>query len=656
MTKLFLTTCFHGNLGYSSIPKSRIKEVIDKCYWPIVSLVDQLDIKLGFEFPAQTLEYIQEEDDKLIEKLKELWRKKKIEIVGSGYVQSIFPLIPADVNIKNLEIGNKIYKEILGQHPIVALVNEQCFSVGLISLYKIVGYKAVIVDWPNAYKYNNLPKDYVYRSFILKGLDTNILAIWNDSIIFQKFQRYVYGDMTIKEYLKEILSNYHKNEDRTFMIYGNDMEVFNFRSRDPKILHSGGIKADEIAKIKDVFKALKENPRTEFILPSESLRIKFKIKISIETAEYPIITKKQDKYNVCRWAVCGNNNWKSNTLCYKAYHLLKELNKIKAKSETDVWWKKLVELWASDFRTHTEKLKYKEFSNNLIKLIFFLQKELEKNGVKKEKELRKKGNKKGFLLIDQDKNLIETEGLTLKLNLKKGGTIEELRFNEISKKPFIKLLKHGYYKDITYGVDLFSGHTIIFSNNKKITDLSMSSSTYKQIGNNCLAKIMGEIDGDTFIKEYLVYSDRPQVDIHIEFDFKKKISPIVFRSFILTLNPDCFDKRSLYYKTVNGGFDYEKFFVKKNIDQSTPVDFNITSKHCLGSTDEWLSIGDEKKELIIKTNKGETYSVPLLEFKKIKKDYLFRVYNSVCETDETTNAISFKGKIKFSYSLTAKKN
>jgi len=42
MTKLYLTTCFHGNLMYSSIPKNKRKEVINECYKPILSIPEEL--------------------------------------------------------------------------------------------------------------------------------------------------------------------------------------------------------------------------------------------------------------------------------------------------------------------------------------------------------------------------------------------------------------------------------------------------------------------------------------------------------------------------------------------------------------------------------------------------------------------------------------
>lgn len=652
MEKLFLTTCFHGNLGYSSIPESRIKEVIDKCYWPIVSISEELGIPLGFEFPAQTLEYIQEKDKGFIEKIRDLWGRKKIEIVGAGYVQSIFPLIPAQVNIKNLEIGNEVYDRILGSVPKIAFVNEQCFSAGLISLYRQTGYKAIIIDWVNANKYNDFPPSDLYKSAVLKGGEESIALIWNDSITFQKLQRYIYGDLGKEDYLQDILSHHDAEVKRCLMIYGNDMEVFNFRARDPQTLHSGDVRTDEIKKIKDLFSTLSREPRLKFILPEETLETQSEKEITVHTAQYPIITKKQDKYNVCRWAVCGNNNWKSNTLCYRAYHLFKEIEKDQPGLSSDLPWEKLVTFWASDFRTHTEKNKYDKFRKDLDGLIIQTKKaRLHAAASRNRKQEENSADHKGLFHIDQDNHIIENDKILLGLNSKKGGTIEVLKFKSVSDAPLIKLLRHGYYDDISYGVDFFSGHTIIFNNQKKMTDLTETKISYRLSPLGCVAEVRGRIGQNGYIKKYLVYGDGTRVDADIEFNFENEICPSVFRTFILTLNPDCFDKGSLYYKTVNGGVRPEQFFVDKDIEQNASVDFNITATHCLGSTDEWMAVGDKNKELIIRTNKAETYTVPLIEFKKVKKNYIFRIYNSVCETDETSHDTIFKGKVKFSFSL-----
>ena len=71
------------------------------------------------------------------------------EFIGSGYTQLIGPLVPAKVNLANQNIGLSVYEKLLGFQPKIALVNEQAYSAGLISIYRNVGYQAIIMEWDN---------------------------------------------------------------------------------------------------------------------------------------------------------------------------------------------------------------------------------------------------------------------------------------------------------------------------------------------------------------------------------------------------------------------------------------------------------------------------------------------------------------------------
>jgi len=657
MSKIYLTTVFHCNLNYSSIAVSRRKEVIDKCYWPILNIAETKNIKLGFEFSGRTLEIIKKLDPDFLEKIKQMWQEEKIEVIGSGYVQAIFPLIPADVNLRNLKLGNRVYKKLLGKQPKVAFVNEQTYSAGVVELYLKAGYKAIIVDWPNAAKNNNLPNEEQYKTGFLNGCGKKIRVIWNNCLAFQKLQRYAYSALSLKDYLDYVTSNYSKNKNRCFMVYGNDTEVFNFRARDPKTLHSGSVKTNEIKRIENAFVRLKNDKRTEFVFLSECLKINpSKNAFRIETAEHPIISKKQDKYNVTRWAVCGKENYKSNSLCYEAYYLLKELDKKKKAKEA--WWNALIWLWASDYRTFTTNEKWNYFRNTLLKLIKRLKLEAKKqkiNNVLELTETKKKVDNK-LVNINQKEGIIETKKILLQLSRNKGGTIKELVFKDVSQKPLLKILPHGYFDDISYAVDLFSGHTIAFSERKKITDLSVAKMIFKKKKNGAEVTVKNSMSPDILVeKKYFIPYDDERVDLNIEFIFKKKLVPLAFRTFNLTPNPEAFSQGSLYYKTTNGGNKEEIFHVKSGrINHSTPVELHITSRQCLGSTEGKVVLGDAKKELIISTNKALCYTAPMIYYEELKKSYYLRIHHSLVETDETTNT-ELKDNIKLFFSITARK-
>jgi hypothetical protein len=333
------------------------------------------DIKLGLEFPASTLEILNNIDSGFIDTLKKNWRNGNCEVIGSGYSQTIFPLIPARANIMNLVQGNEIYQKILSKKPLTAYINEQVYSSGLIELYKSAGYNNLIMDWDNATKFNHYPDNYKYTPKIVVGAGkAKMNLIWNNSIAFQKFQRFVHGLLPFNDYIAYLESHYSEEEDRAFLLYGNDLEIFDYRPGQGAFLHSMTEPSNEFGRIRELFDYLETNPSMELITPDQVVR-KFKpeIEVKLESAEYPIITKKQDKYNVTRWAVCGRENSKINTQCYKLYIKLQNVEFLNGfapgkkvdEYKIDALWRELSELWSSDFRTHTTDEKYMAFRNRL---------------------------------------------------------------------------------------------------------------------------------------------------------------------------------------------------------------------------------------------------------------------------------------------------
>ena len=146
---------FHINLCFSSIEEEERKSVLKLSYWPLLNLIENLKLPIGIEATAYTLEEINKIDPKFINKLKILIKKKYCEFIGSGYSQSIGPLMPAKVNRYNLRIGNDLYSKLLNIKPDLALINEQVFSKGILDNYLNNGYKNIIMDWDNCFKSNS---------------------------------------------------------------------------------------------------------------------------------------------------------------------------------------------------------------------------------------------------------------------------------------------------------------------------------------------------------------------------------------------------------------------------------------------------------------------------------------------------------------------
>ena len=220
---------YHINTSFSSIEKKNLKDVINSCYWPLLKLAEKNSFKICIEASALSLIEIKKIDIAWVKKLKQLVKRKKIEFIGSGFSQSIFPLVPYKVNYINLKIGNEYYKSILGIKPKIALVNEQVFSKSLVSIYKKNGYGTIIIDWNNSKLSNKkLKRSLEYNAQKIKDGKKNYLnVIWSNSLNFQKFQQCIHGEISKKSLLKFL--KYKSKSNKNICLYSNDVENFNYR-------------------------------------------------------------------------------------------------------------------------------------------------------------------------------------------------------------------------------------------------------------------------------------------------------------------------------------------------------------------------------------------------------------------------------------------
>lgn len=366
--KLYLYTAFHANLMYSSIPKDDHEVVIDRCYWPLIRLADELSVPIGIEFSGYTLERIAALDPMFLETVKRLWQEGKIEVLGSGYTQAIYPLIPAQANLENLTHGNETYQRLLGKVPTVAYVNEQAYSKGLADLYVEAGYQAIMMDWNNSTKYHRYSEELQYRPQMLQGSDGKTIRIlWNHSIAFQKFQRYVYGEHTLEEFLTYLREKQHPVNERAFLLYGSDLEVFDyFPGKRPPPSNP----ANAYPRIRELASALAKDSSFFLATPSQVLAyFPEGENVQLESPEYPVPCKKQDKYNLTRWAVTGREDTRLNTITTRLFRSIQDLQffiergMLKSGEERTLreLYRELAFLWASDFRTFATADKLDEF-------------------------------------------------------------------------------------------------------------------------------------------------------------------------------------------------------------------------------------------------------------------------------------------------------
>ena len=622
MIKLY--TFFHLNLMYSSISEKKRKEVINKCYWPIYELT-QMGVPIGIEAPALTLELINSIDDNWINKLKKYISEKKIEFIGSGYSQVIGPLVPSKVNEKNQKIGIESYKELLDITPDIALINEMAFSDSIVEHYIQNKYRAILMEWNNAYCHNEKWKnEYLYYPQYIKIKNSEIPIIWCDTLGFQKFQRYVHGDINIEKYIDYIKSHLGP-VTRFYPLYSNDVEIFNFRPG--RYSNEASVKNDEWKRIIILYEKLLKENWCELIFPSNVLNgflnDEAGNELRMSSIAQPIVVKKQEKYNIKRWALSGRNDIKINSYCYGIYNKLQ--NK---KNSTVTDWKELCYLWSSDFRTHIETNRWE----NYLKLIKSVNEKYKINS-KVDNDLIIEDDIKFKKLINNQLIKIKNNDFSLNLNPNKGLTIENLTMKN-TKNSILGNIDFDYFDSIIYNYDYFSGHlTIDRPGFQKITDLEKSE-VYINKDKNLFLNIIKD-DSENYKIKKMINILPKGIEITKELSISNDEISII-HPFNFTFNIEGWDIKTLFIASNNGGIEFEKFnLYGKSVSHKKIYSALISSCHGFGNTEGKIIVGDKDKSLLFETYMFKSALIPSLDFNKIKDKYFFRLYYSAREMDET---------------------
>ena len=637
MARLNLFAIFHLNLAYSSIEEEQRSEVVERCYWPLLRLAKKHNLPLGIEATGYTLEEIVKTDPEWIEELRFLVTEGNCEFVGSGYSQIIGPLVPADVNAANLRIGNHVYKQLLDLQPRIALVNEQAYSAGLLRHYLDSGYEAIVMEWDNPFLCNP-DWDPEWRYLPQTACDQHggeIPILWNKSIAFQKFQRYAQGEMELPEYLQYLLSHTSGNP-RAMSLYGNDVEIFDFRPGryiTESIIHE----KSEWERIENLFENLKHNEKYVLVCPSDVVKMLSEPgagnRLSLESPEQPIPVKKQGKYNITRWAVTGRDDLGINTACWQTYQAMK-----KGDSSSDEDWKELCYLWSSDFRTHITKKRWEGYLERL---------EVSSNRWgKRSSEWTDAGrkNKKtgtGSPLVQPEGRFlkVDTDHLSIAINRSRGMTIDKLHFKEVGPVPQVVTLPHGYFDDISLGADWYTGHLVHEGPGKpKVTDLNPTELTVEEseieiMVTGKVATLLGPVN-----KTVIVSLQKPSVAL--KYSLNWETVPIgALRLGHITLNPEAFGSESLFFKTHNGGFKPDTFRLQGHrVEQGTPVSFLVSAESGMGMTEGWLEFGDDRTGLRVESNRSELAVIGLVTYREAGGKFFYRISFSAGELDETQKA------------------
>lgn len=647
---------FHLNLAYSSIETESRAEIIKKCYWPLLELVESTDIPIGIELSGWTLNQIASIDPAWVVAFRGLLMEDRCELIGSGHSQIIGPLVPYEINQWNQRLGLEAYTRVLAMRPKIALVNEMAYCSSLVEIYRDAGYAGFIMDRDNvrlALGMEDQPMSQVPTHAL--GSKGGILPVlWSDSVLFQKMQHFAHGDIPLAVYLACVRKRI-ENGERLLPIYCNDAEIFDYRParfREEQPTHAEG----EWTRLKRALQALEQTTGMHWCSPSAALAatnrtLKRRVSLLVSAVQ-PLPVKKQAKYNVSRWAVTGRNDPWINTMCHR---LTKRLKDIPVVRQRPADWQSLCELWASDLRTHITATRWQQACDNLSSLADTLGSSLDYGY----EEVRTIGNPvhsfegmnvEGFALSRDSENVllsVETKTMRLVLNLRRGLTVHSLSFLSQDFVPVVGTLHHGYFNTISLGADYYSGGVIVEQpdQHRRVTDLERVEPEIIEVGEGLqfvvhISTCFGEI-----VKTVTVHRSRESISLGYGFHRWQRMRGVI-RVGMFTLLPEAF-AGPITLACVNGGSAQEYFLVDRPCDHSAASSTLVSCTMGLGATDGTLVVGDNTRRLTISWDPSQCAVMPMIMHKLAKPNALTRILFSLQEMDETARPGGRVGAITF---------
>ena len=116
--------------------------------------------------------------------------------------------------------------------PGIALVNEQAYSAGLVQHYIDAGYRAIAMEWNNPFRcHPEWNPEWRYLPQIACGQHGEEIPLYLEQShrLSEISALYARGNGAWLNICKYRLRGHLSDKSRVFSLYGNDVEIFDFR-------------------------------------------------------------------------------------------------------------------------------------------------------------------------------------------------------------------------------------------------------------------------------------------------------------------------------------------------------------------------------------------------------------------------------------------
>jgi len=230
---------------------------------------------------------------------------------------------------------------------------------------------------------------------------------------------------------------------------------------------------------------------------------------------------------------------------------------------------------------------------------------------------------------------LKTDGVTLVLNSRRGLAIQALSFDALGGDMLCGTLPHGFYDDIHWGADFYSGMTVMESPGRpKLTDLNRVEPT---LGRDDEGTLVVEASQTTelgpIVKTIRVAGSAVELTYRLDWP---ELPIGSLRLGDITLQPNAFDRGTLFYRCHNGGVQPETFPLDgTRVGHGDAVSFLVSASHAIGITEGVVEVGDRARAIRIEVDKTVAALVGMVTYRPIRDSYFCRLSFSAAEVDET---------------------
>jgi hypothetical protein len=239
------------------------------------------------------------------------------------------------------------------------------------------------------------------------------------------------------------------------------------------------------------------------------------------------------------------------------------------------------------------------------------------------------------------------------LNTRRGLAIHALSFAPPGDEPLCGTLKHGFYDDIHWGADFYSGMTVLDAPGRpKLTDLNRVEPT---IGRDDEGAIVADATQETeygpLVKTFRVTGSSVEITYRLEWP---EIPVGSLRLGDITLNPRAFDRATLFYRCHNGGIEPETFALDgRRVSHGDAVSFLVSASHAIGITEGVVELGDRSRAIRVQVDKTAAALVGMVTYQPIRDSYFCRLSFSAAEVDETRRTTLLEEPLECRFVITA---